>query len=72
MAGMPDNKLPEVKVLPVETPPVLNNLNLSEKIQGFASEIIGAQNVLKVKPSMVAEDFGKYGLTPEKVPICLI
>jgi hippurate hydrolase len=21
---------------------------------------------------MVAEDFGKYGLTPEKVPICLI
>jgi hippurate hydrolase len=21
---------------------------------------------------MVSEDFGKYGLTPEKVPICLI
>jgi hippurate hydrolase len=72
MAGMPDTKLPDVKVLPVETPPVLNNLPLSEKIQGFASEIIGAPNVLKVKPSMVAEDFGKYGLTPEKVPICLI
>ena len=72
MAGMPENKLPDIKVLPVETPPVLNNLPLSEKIQDFASEIIGAQNVLKVKPSMVAEDFGKYGLTPEKVPICLI
>ena len=72
MAGNPDNKLPYINVLPVETPPVLNNLPLSEKLQGFASEIIGAQNVLKVKPSMVAEDFGKYGLTPEKVPICLI
>ncbi|MEI6142648.1 MAG: amidohydrolase [Mariniphaga sp.] len=72
MAGMPDNQLPDVKVLPVETPPVLNNIELSKKIDGFASEIIGTQNVLKVKPSMVAEDFGKYGLTPEKVPICLL
>jgi hippurate hydrolase len=72
MAGMPTNKLPDVKVLTVETPPVLNNVPLSEKLHGFASEIIGEPNVLKVKPSMVAEDFGKYGLTPEKVPICLI
>ena len=72
MAGMPDTKLPDVKVLPVETPPVLNNMPLSEKLNEYASEIIGAQNVLTVKPSMVAEDFGKYGLTPEKVPICLI
>ena len=72
MAGMPDNQLPDVKVLPVETPPVLNNIELSKKIDGFASEIIGTQNVLKVNPTMVAEDFGKYGLTPEKVPICLL
>ena len=72
MAGMTDDKLPDVKVLPVETPPVLNNVLLSEKLGGFASDIIGSQNVLKVNPSMVSEDFGKYGLTPEKVPICLI
>ena len=72
MAGMPDTKLPDIKVLPVETPPVLNNVLISENLKGFASEIIGVQNVLTVKPSMVAEDFGKYGLTPEKVPICLI
>ena len=72
MAGMPDTKLPDVKVLPVETPPVVNNSKLSEKLQGFATEIIGSQNVLNVKPSMVAEDFGQYGLTPERVPICLI
>ncbi len=72
MAGMADDKLPDVKVLPVDSPPVLNNNVLSEKIKGFASEIIGTQNVIKVNPSMVAEDFGKYGLTPEKVPICLI
>ncbi len=72
MAGMPDNKLPDVKVFTVETPPVLNSFPLSEKLHGFASDIIGDSNVLKVNPAMVAEDFGKYGLTPEKVPICLI
>lgn len=72
MAGMADNQLPDVKVLPVETPPVLNNVELSGRIAGFASEMIGNQNIIKVNPSMVAEDFGKYGLTPEKVPICLI
>ncbi len=72
MAGMPDDKLPNVFVLPVETPPVLNNLKLSNNIKGFASEIIGAENILKTNPAMVGEDFGKYGRTPENIPICLI
>lgn len=72
MAGMPDDKLPKVNVLPADTPPVLNNPELSNKIRGFASEIIGANNIVKVAPAMVGEDFGKYGRTPENIPICLI
>ena len=72
MAGMPEDKLPEVFVSPIETPPVLNNLELSEKIRGFASEIIGTESIIKTKPAMVGEDFGKYGRTPENIPICLI
>ena len=72
MAGMPDDKLPEVFVSPTETPPVLNNPELSGKIRGFASEIIGTESIVKTKPAMVGEDFGKYGRTPENVPICLI
>ncbi|NQU51855.1 MAG: peptidase dimerization domain-containing protein, partial [Bacteroidetes bacterium] len=71
-AGMPNDKLPKVFVSPVETPPVLNNLELSEKIQGFASQIIGVENILKTNPAMVGEDFGMYGQTPENIPICLM
>jgi len=72
MAGMPENELPLVHVLPADTPPVLNNPELSKKIGSFASQIIAPENILEVSPAMVGEDFGKYGRTPENVPICLI
>jgi amidohydrolase len=72
MAGMPDDRLPEVVVLDEYTPPVLNNPELSEKIHRFASEIIGVENIVKTAPAMVGEDFGVYGRTPENIPICLI
>lgn len=71
-AGVPGDKLPLVYVSPVETPPVLNNADLSVKLSGFASVIVGAGNVIRTSPEMVGEDFGKYGRTPENVPICLI
>lgn len=71
-AGMPDDKLPKVFVDPAETPPVLNDPALSQKIDGFAATIIGHENIIETQPEMVGEDFGKYGLTSEKIPICLI
>lgn len=72
MAGMPDDEFPEVRVLPADTPPVLNNPNLAKKVFTYASGIIGAENISEVSPAMVGEDFGKYGRTPENIPICLI
>jgi hippurate hydrolase len=72
MARMPENRLPEVVITEGDTPPVLNNPELSEKIKGFATEMIGGGNIVKITPAMVGEDFGKYGRTPENVPICLI
>ena len=72
MAGMPENKLPLVKIESEETPPVINNQELSEKIREFAAGTIGNENIVKTAPAMVGEDFGKFGRTPENVPICLI
>ena len=72
MAGMPEDKLPLVSIESSETPPVINNQELSDKIRSFASETIGAENIVKTTPAMVGEDFGKYGRTPENIPICLI
>ena len=71
-AGMPEDKLPKVYVLPVETPPVLNDSELSSALYGFASGIIGTENIIETPPEMVGEDFGKYGLTKEDIPICLM
>lgn len=71
-AGMPNDKLPKVFVSPVETPPVLNNPELSRKIDDFATQIIGSENIVETAPAMVGEDFGKYGRTPENIPICLM
>jgi hippurate hydrolase len=35
------------------------------------ASILGKENVIRVDPATVAEDFGKYGRTPEKVKIAL-
>lgn len=72
MAGMPDEALPKVDVLPADTPPVLNNPELAKKVFSAASGIIGSENITEVSPAMVGEDFGKYGRTPNNIPICLI
>ena len=71
-AGLPDNKLPKVVVTPGETPPVLNDADLCRRISEYSSGILGEENIVSVDPAMVGEDFGIYGRTPEKVPICLI
>ena len=72
MAGMPDDKLPIVKIEEAETPPVVNNEKLAADLKLIAQKSIGEQNIIKTTPAMVGEDFGKYGRTPENVPICLI
>ena len=72
MAGMPDDQLPKVTVSSVNTPPVINNIELSEKLNAFSTQTIGSENIVKTSPAMVGEDFGKYGYTDEKIPICLI
>ena len=71
-AGMPDNRLPKVWVKPDETPPVLNDADLYKKIHKYSGSVLGEENMISVDPAMVGEDFGLYGRTPEKVPICLI
>jgi len=71
-AGMPEDQLPLVVFSTALTPPVLNDPDLARHVAGFASAAIGKENIHTVQPAMVAEDFGRYGHTPEKVPVNLI
>jgi amidohydrolase len=70
-AGLPENRMPLVKFSSEATPPVINNEALAIKAAGFMKDLLGENNVIKVDPVMVAEDFGRYGRTEEKIPISL-
>lgn len=72
MAGMPEGQLPLVEIEESETPPVINNVELSSKIREITLGTIGESNIIQTSPAMVGEDFGKYGKTAENIPICLI
>jgi amidohydrolase len=70
-AGLPDNKMPLIEYDKSDNLPVANNPGLVMDGVGSMKSILGERNVFQVDPSTVAEDFGKYGITEEKVPIAL-
>jgi hippurate hydrolase len=70
-AGLPESKMPLVVFDNAVNPPVTNNPPLVMDAVRSMKNILGDKNVVQVDPSTVAEDFGKYGLTGEKIPIAL-
>ena len=70
-AGLPESKMPLVVFDDAINPPVSNNPDLVMAGVKSMKSILGENKVIKVDPSTVAEDFGKYGLTDEKIPIAL-
>ena len=70
-AGLPEELYPVVRPLGQVTPPVVNDEELTLRaVTSFGNEI-GKENVLEVLPVTAGEDFGKFGRTPEKVPIAM-
>ena len=70
-AGLPEEKWPIVKTSNQFTPPVVNNSNLVLRAIEPMKQLLGDENVIQVEPLTVGEDFGKYGLTEEHIPIAL-
>lgn len=70
-AGLPEAKMPLVEFGNEFTPPVANNPELVNNSVKSMRDILGKDNVVQVDPATVAEDFGKYGRTEEKIPIAL-
>jgi amidohydrolase len=66
--GVPEDRMPVVTVLDDEsTPAMINNVELSAKLQKLFAEKLGAENVIERKPIMGSEDFGVFSLG-EKIP----
>ena len=71
-AGLPDELAPVVYVHDDETiPSTYNDPILAAKVKASIEAELGSDNVLIAPPVMAGEDFGLYGLTPEKRPITL-
>lgn len=68
--GLKDNLLPEIS-LKESTPAVYNDPELTNKLVKSFIKIIGEDNIIKLEPEMISEDFGLYGLQNPKIPICI-
>jgi len=67
-AGAPENRMPVVTVLDGEsTPPMINDVELSARLQKLFVAKLGAEHVIEVKPIMGSEDFGVFSMD-EKIP----
>lgn len=70
-AGLPEDLLPEVKTNDLYTPVVMNDDKLVQKLTGLFEANFGKDKVKQTKPTMGGEDFSRYGMTKDKLPICM-
>ncbi len=70
-AGLPDNLLPVIKEAEHFTPVVVNDPALTRTIAAALRETFGPDTVKPRRPTMGGEDFSRYGMTEEKIPICM-
>jgi hippurate hydrolase len=71
-AGIPEDRLPTVTLVPGGAKATYNDPALTQRLIGVFAAWLGPDKVLKRKPTMGAEDFGLYGRTEDKIPICAL
>ena len=70
-AGIPKELEPTVTVTSEGTPSTYNTPELTDRVADVCREIMGKENVVEREPTMGGEDFGRYGKTEAKIPICM-
>ena len=70
-AGLPENLLPEVKVSTPGTPSLYNDPDLASRVGKVWAGAFGEKNIIQRKASMAGEDFSRYTMTAEKIPVFL-
>jgi hippurate hydrolase len=68
-AGVPDDRMPIVKVEKDQyTPATYNNPELTKRVSAALKTAIGAGNVVLKDPTMGGEDFSEYSLPDHSIP----
>lgn len=71
-AGVPDDRAPIMTVFDAESvPATYNDPKLVERLKTVFAGALGASNVVDMKPIMVSEDFGLFGLDGHQIPLVL-
>jgi amidohydrolase len=70
-AGIPEDRLPEVKVADDFCPALYNDPELTAKVVGVFKTWFGETNLFIRRPSMGGEDFSEFGRVAPRVPICM-
>ena len=71
-AGLAEDRMPIVEILEGEfTPASYNDPALTRRVRNVLTPWLGAERVVGIDPEMGGEDFGQFGRTTEKVPICM-
>ena len=71
-AGLPENLLPEIKVSTPGTPSLYNDPELAARVGKVWAGAFGEKNIIQRKASMAGEDFSRYAMTDEKIPVFLV
>ncbi|HZI92732.1 MAG TPA: amidohydrolase [Patescibacteria group bacterium] len=72
-AGVPEDRLPIVKVIENEgTPATFNDPALTERLARALEKALGEDNVVKRDPVMGSEDFGWFALEGRKIPAVML
>ena len=68
--GVPENRMPIVKIRETEVVPVTyNDPKLAARLKPAFVAALGESNVIDARPEMVSEDFGFFGLDNRQIPI---
>lgn len=71
-AGLPEDKMPEVRFPESFTPALYNNPELVDRIWNSGVRVLGPEHVIDEPPQMVGEDFSRYGSTEHNVPTVMM
>jgi amidohydrolase len=67
-AGLDSSLYPHFNLLPMSIPPVYNDPALGNRLRASLQKRFGESSLATVKPQMVGEDFGVFGITHPDAP----
>jgi amidohydrolase len=70
-AGVPQDRLPIVKIRDQYTPATYNDVPLTRRVTAAFVRALGKDNVVDTPPSTVGEDFSRYSRVDPPIPTCM-